>query len=126
MKKTEILVIGRDEEILKTVVRLINNNEQWNGTGARTDEEAIEKFHHHEFDLVLFTNGITEDDEKKLRRIFMYQHPELIIIQHYGGGSGLLSNEILEALEKKEKESKPTVSFVDDALKNAGLNINLQ
>jgi len=45
MSRTEILVIGRNEEILEVVLRLINNNPAWTGTGACADEDAIEKFH---------------------------------------------------------------------------------
>jgi len=40
MSKIEILVIGRHPEILKTVIRLVNTNAEWNATGAGTDEEA--------------------------------------------------------------------------------------
>ena len=124
--RTEILIIGRDESILQTVVRLVNNDPEWVGTGAATDEDAIEKFHHHHFDVVLLTNGIGDEEEKKLRKIFKHQDAGIIIIQHYGGGSGLLHSEIREALDKRKAANKPTVSFTDDALKNAGLDINIQ
>ena len=122
--RTEILIIGRDESILQTVVRLVNNDPEWVGTGAATDEDAIEKFHHHHFDVVLLTNGIGDEEEKKLRKIFTHQDADIVIIQHYGGGSGLLQSEIREALDKRKAANKPTVSFTDDALKNAGPNIN--
>ena len=117
MNKTEILVIGRNEEILQTVIRLINNNEQWNGTGASADEEAIEKFHRCHFDIVLLTNGIMPNEEKKLKKIFTHQNKDIIIIQHYGGGSGLLSNEILEALQGRKQTDQRTYSFKDDMFK---------
>ncbi|HRQ49006.1 MAG TPA: hypothetical protein PLR74_00615, partial [Agriterribacter sp.] len=87
---------------------------------------AIEKFHHHPFDVVLLTNGISNEEEKKLRKIFTHQDADIIIIQHYAGSSGLLQREIREALDKRKAANKPTVSFTDDALKNAGLNINIQ
>lgn len=124
--KTEILVIGRNESMLQTVVRSINNDPAWIGTGATSDEDAIEKFHHHHFDAVLLTNGLTEEEDKKLRALFLHQDPDIIIIQHYGGGSGLLQAEIRQALEERKAANKPTVSFTDDALKNAGLKINME
>ena len=117
MNKIEILVIGRNEEILQTVIRLINNNPQWNGTGTCTDEEAIEKFHHHHFDIVLLTNGIAASEERKLKKIFTHQDNDIIIIQHYGGGSGLLSNEILEALRVRKETGQRTYSIRDDIFK---------
>jgi DNA-binding NtrC family response regulator len=98
MKKINIIVICNHEEILQTILRLINNNEKWGATGANADEKAIELFHQHSFDLVLLGSGINEEAENKLRKIFTHQNPDIKIIQHFGGGSGLLSNEIEAAL----------------------------
>ena len=117
MDKISILVVGRNEEILKTVIRLISGHADWEGIGAVTDEDAIEKFHQHPSDIVLLTNGISDEEDRKLRKIFTHQRPDVIIIQHYGGGSGLLSNEIREALDKRKAENKPTYSFTDDIFK---------
>jgi hypothetical protein len=114
VSKTEILVIGRNEEILEVVLRLINNNASWHGTGASSDEEAIEKFHRQKFDIIMLTNGITDEEEAKLKKIFTRQDSEIIIIQHYGGGSGLLSNEIYMALDRRDKGNKPIYNFKDD------------
>lgn len=41
MDKAQILVIGRNEEILRTVERLINNNPKWQATACLTDDAAI-------------------------------------------------------------------------------------
>ena len=99
--KTEILAIGRHEEILQTVLRLLNKNGQWNALGAITDDEAITVFDKGTIGIVLLCNGIDEDSENRLRTHFTQNNPAVIIIQHYGGGSGLLSNEIAEALNKR-------------------------
>jgi len=96
--KIEILAIGRNEEILQTLVRLVNKNENWHAAGALTDAEAIHIFDQVHPQIVLLSNGIDDDSEKKLRGYFTKINPAVIIIQHYGGGSGLLSNEILQAL----------------------------
>lgn len=98
MKKIQILVICNHEEILQTILRLINNNEDWEAIGANADEKAIELFHQHHFDLVLLGSGISDESENKLKKIFHHQNPQIKIIQHFGGGSGLLSNEIYAAL----------------------------
>ena len=126
MNKTEILVIGRNEDILQKVIKLINNNIDWNGVGADSDEDAIEKFHQRNFDIVLLTNDITEIEEKKLRKIFIHQNPDVSIIQHLGDDGGLLFTKIEDLVDKKNENKKPSFSFVDDALKNASLNINIQ
>jgi hypothetical protein len=104
--KTEILAIGRHDEIMQTLLRLINKNENWHAAGALTDEEAIRIFDSVQTDLVLLSNGIDEDSEKRLRAYFTRKNPAVIIIQHYGGGSGLLSNEILQALDTKAMMEK--------------------
>jgi Mg2+/Co2+ transporter CorC len=44
-------------------------------------------------------SGIQYENEINLRSFFKKQNPNCIIIQHYGGGSGLLKSEILLALE---------------------------
>ena len=98
MKKINILYIGRHPEILATVVRLLNQNEQWQGVGALTDAEAKELFIHNKFDIVLLGNGIDDTCENNLCSFFRAQDPSIIIIQHYGGGSGLLTGEIAQAL----------------------------
>ena len=96
--KINILAIGRNEEILQTLVRIIQKNDTWHGVGAATDEEAILVFDQLHPAIVLLSNGIEDESEKKLRNYFSSKNPDIIIIQHYGGGSGLLSNEILHAL----------------------------
>lgn len=96
-----ILYIGRHQEILETVVRLINSNEDWFGVGAETDETAMDLFSKIHFNIVLLGCGIEENSEKKLCEFFQEKETNCKIIQHYGGGSGLLKNEIFSALEIK-------------------------
>jgi len=98
MSKTQILTIGRHPEILQTVVRLVNNNPDWECAGVTTDEEALAAFVAKPYRLVLLCNGITPQSEEKLCAAFRAHNPGIIIVQHYGGGSGLLSAEIRQAL----------------------------
>jgi DNA-binding response OmpR family regulator len=101
--KIEILAIGRNDEIMQTLLRLIRKNEYWNASGALTDEEAVTIFDQVNPDIVLLSNGIDDTCENKLCSYFRSKNPGIIIIQHYGGGSGLLNNEILHALNTKKK-----------------------
>ncbi len=101
MHRLNILAIHRDRMILATVLRLLNTNGQWNGIGAVTDDEAIELFQQQPVGIVLFCAGIDEASEEKLKAVFSTQIPAPIFLQHYGGGSGLLSAEIYEALAKQ-------------------------
>jgi DNA-binding NtrC family response regulator len=125
MNKTEILVIGRNEATRRTVIRLINDSTGWNGVGARNGEDAIEKFHQRSFDMVLLANDIAGEEEKKLRKIFTYHNPDLAITNCSDTDGDLLKINIARLLNKRPT-NKPTFSFVDDALKNARLNINIE
>ena len=95
----KILYIGKHKEILDTVVRLLNANDEWFGIGAETDEEALQLFSTYNFSLVLLGCGISDESEQFLVASFRNLKPDIPIIQHYGGGSGLLRNEILSALQ---------------------------
>lgn len=98
MNKLEILVICRHQEILQTIVRLINNNQDWHATGVVTDDEAMTAFDAQTFKLVLLGSGIEQESEAKLRFDFTSKQPGITLVQHYGGGSGLLAAEIYQAL----------------------------
>lgn len=98
MKPLSILIIGRHRQIMETVVRLIESQQRWRAKGALTDEEAIAIFQQENFDLVLFGGGVEETSEQRLREVFLKMNPNIKIIRHYGGGSGLLFNEIHEAV----------------------------
>ena len=98
---TSILIIGRHAEILATVIRLLNNQPGWQASGAQTDNEAIALFSIHSFDIVLIGGGVEEQSEEKLTNEFKKLKPAVKIVRHFGGGSGLLYAEIMEALSKQ-------------------------
>lgn len=107
-QKIQVLVIGRHPEIMQTVTELINKTEDWEATGALSDETAIEYYQKRRFDVVLIGGGVEHESEAKLRAIFTFQNPLIRIVQHYGGGSGLLFAEIKNAL-LKQAEGKDTL-----------------
>jgi DNA-binding NtrC family response regulator len=94
-----ILIIGRHQQIMETVLRLINSQPEWKASGAMTDTEAIEKFKTRDFQLVMIGGGVSEESELKLSHEFKKLNQKIKIIRHYGGGSGLLFNEIREVEE---------------------------
>ncbi len=92
----KILVIGSDPAILATVLRLLNNFKatRYTASGADTPDTAKQLFAAQEFDLVLVTNGIDQGQTKELAAWFRNQKAGIPVIQHYGGGSGLLFGEL--------------------------------
>lgn len=99
--RLNILAIGRNAEIMDVLNRLLNAKENWKGTTVTTDTEAETIFSKERFDLVMLCAGITEEEGVALQQKFRQINPASIIIRHYGGGSGLLENEILAALAQR-------------------------
>jgi hypothetical protein len=95
-----ILVIGMDPEILTVVLRLLNDYPQagYHAVGTTDPDQARELFAGGDISLVLMTNGIDPTLDASLRDEFLTRRPGVIILQHYGGGSGLLFGEIAQAL----------------------------
>lgn len=116
MDRIHILVVGRNREIVPVLQRLIEQHENWQCTTAYEDEDAILQFQQMQYDIVLFSSGIEPESEAKLRSVFLFQQPEIIILQHYGGGSGLLENEIREAWDKRLAEYKARFNFFNGSL----------
>jgi hypothetical protein len=94
MKNIEILAVGTHPEIMKTVLRLLNGKPGWHGTLAFSTEEAIAQSQLTSFDIVLVCAGLSVEETKQIQTNF-----NVPIVQHYGGGSGLLYAEICEALK---------------------------
>jgi hypothetical protein len=99
MKKAEILIICTHDEILKTIVRLIDSNASMQGTGANTLEQALMLFKISSFDLILIGAGLKKEEEELITNIDR-SIKKIPVVRHYGGGSGLLFTEIFQALGK--------------------------
>lgn len=95
-----ILVIGRHPDIQQTILRLLNGQPGWRAAGALTDEEAVDIFAAQPFNVVLIGGGVDESSEARLAAEFKNRKPDVKIIRHFGGGSGLLFAEVMEAMKK--------------------------
>jgi hypothetical protein len=114
MEKIQIMGIGRDPVILQKLLRFINENPNWEGTGTVDDESAVEIFHQRKYNIVLLINNLGESSEKKLRSLFTFNDADLIFIQHEGDSTGLLASEIQEALDR----NKSKLNVTDDIFKD--------
>ncbi len=95
------MVVCTHEEILKTVVRLINSNSEMNATAVSTLGQAITVLKSAYFDMVLVGSGLSKEEESELADTTEKMRQKIPLVYHYGGGSGLLFAEIYEALKKK-------------------------
>lgn len=103
MKTLEFLLIGKNEAILAILLRLVNADENWHAVAFHHENEAQEYFQNHKIDIVLLSSGIEDHVEKKFTSFCLKQQPEVEVIEHFGGGSGLLKSEILHRLHLKGK-----------------------
>jgi hypothetical protein len=94
MKNIEILAVGTHPEIMKTILRLLNSKPGWHGALALSAEDAIAQSKLTSFDIILACAGLGVDETKQIQTSF-----NVPIVQHYGGGSGLLYAEVCEALK---------------------------
>jgi len=122
MNKTTILIFGKNENRNAALVEELNANYQT--VSATTDEQAIEKFQQSVIEAVIFSEGVTVTEKAKLEKIFSLQDEATAFINDVEESQ--LQVLITNAISTKRKQNKPSFSFKDDALKNAGLNIEIQ
>jgi hypothetical protein len=96
-----ILALGRNPEIMLVMNRLLNAPDGWYGATAGTPEEALAACAETSFHIVLLCAGITPEEETGLTPQLLKLNPSVIVKRHYGGGSGLLKNEIQFVLDRE-------------------------
>ncbi len=101
-EKLQIMAVGRVEAIMQVVERLINSHEGWEATIALSEAEALAAFEQRRMSIVLVGAGFSAEDEESLRNKLQEIEPTVIVTRHYGGGSGLLENEILGILQMRK------------------------
>ncbi|MBS7229717.1 hypothetical protein KHA90_01660 [Flavobacterium psychroterrae] len=103
MKTFEFLILGKNEAILTILLRLVNAYENWNAVGFNDENEAQKYFQNHKIDIVLLSSGIEDHIEKEFTSFCLKNQPDVEVIEHFGGGSGLLKSEIEHRLYLKGK-----------------------
>ena len=103
MKILEFLILGKNEPILEVLLRLVNAYENWNAVGFNDEKSAQEYFLNKKIDIVLLSSGIEDHLEKEFTSFCLSKQPDVEVIEHFGGGSGLLKSEIQHRLHLKGK-----------------------
>lgn len=96
-----ILVVCTHEGIMATILRLIAKNPVWQAIGAADEQTATQMIAAANYDLVLLGSGLTQAQEHELAQLCAAKTTAPKLIQHFGGGSGLLFAEIYQALAGK-------------------------
>ena len=103
MKTYNFLILGKNQAILEILLRLVNANNDWSAVGFNDEKLAQEYFLENKPDFVLLSSGIEDHIEKQFTHFCLENHPDIEVIEHFGGGSGLLQSEIYDRLHKKGK-----------------------
>lgn len=103
MKTLEFLLLGKNEAILAILLRLVNADKNWNAVSFNNEKEAQEYFQNNKIDIVLLSSGIEDHVEKEFTSFCLKNQPDVEVIEHFGGGSGLLKSEIMHRLYLKGK-----------------------
>ncbi len=103
MKMLNFLVIGKNQEILEVVKRIIEKNEGWKVEILSNENEAYPYIKNHKVDIVLLSSGLEDQFEKEITAFCENLDQEIKVIEHYGGGSGLLKSEVNIAFSKPEE-----------------------
>lgn len=94
MSEVHFLVVGKNQEILETLKRLIESTAEWHAVVVNDEAEVYRYLKEHQIDAVLLSSGLTETFETDIKQFVLTLATSTRVISHYGGGSGLLKNEI--------------------------------
>ena len=95
MKQLNFLVVGRNNEIIKILKRIILTNFYSTATITNNLGDFYEIILNREVDVVLLSSGLETEEESQIKEFIKTYNPTIKIIEHYGGGSGLLKSEVL-------------------------------
>ena len=96
MKTLHFLVIGKHKEIVNTLKRIIENNEGWFAEITNSETFCYEYLEKHSPDILLLSSGLELAFENSIKEYIIKNQKRTKIIEHYGGGSGLLKGEVYE------------------------------
>ncbi len=94
MKTLNFLVLGKNKEILEVLKRLIENNEGWNAEILFDEDASYEYLKTNNVDILLLSSGLDLECEQEIKKYTLSLDKDIKVIDHYGGGSGLLKNEV--------------------------------
>lgn len=94
----KILSFVTNPEILPVLDRVVNKHDGWTGERAPDLETARKKVSEGDFDVVLLGSGTGAEERVVLQAIIAGRNLQTVLVDHFGGGSGLLYAEVVEAV----------------------------
>jgi hypothetical protein len=103
-EETRILLLCRHDELAKTLLRVITDKSPWTVAEFDYHSASIDQLAQQNFDILLVGSGFSEEEESRLDHYIRTERPNVHIIFHYGGGSGILYSEVLHALDQSKSQ----------------------
>lgn len=100
MDKIQILVIGRDPVVIQKLLRFINENPEWEGTGTVDENSALTLFKQIHFHYVILVDSFPEVSLEMFFSEFKNIRPGVVFLRHYGDSTALLASELDDLMEK--------------------------
>lgn len=97
------VVFSTNSQVLRIVNRLINKQERWECTSVEDPAQVLSVLSTQRPNIFLVAVGAIQTD-LELWQEYCKAH-QISLIQHYGGGSGLLYNSVQQYLDSKEQKS---------------------
>ena len=88
-----VLIAGTNTEVTEVIERLVNEMDGYSGTVINSTKDLDAYLKRQPFDVLLLGAGFQQEEEVEIRRRASLLRPEMKVVEHYGGGSGLLSSE---------------------------------
>lgn len=98
--KKNLIFFGKNHDILACIERIFSNNDKFNVMLVTKLQDLFIYLNRQFYDGVLLGSGLTEEEEKTVGIWLKQNSPDTRLITHYGGGSGLLMNELLIAFSE--------------------------
>ncbi|MCY4779347.1 hypothetical protein ORI89_06780 [Sphingobacterium sp. UT-1RO-CII-1] len=94
MESLSFLVVGKNTDILQTLQRIIENNEGWKAEIMSDEMHCQAYLLEKPVDVLLLSSGLEAAFEKEMKIFARSLEKRVEVIEHYGGGSGLLKSEV--------------------------------
>ena len=88
MKMLNFLVLGKNQEILEVLKRIIEKNEGWKAEILSFENKAYDYISNNKVDIVLLSSGLEDQFEQDIKTFCKNLNQEIKVIDHFGGGSG--------------------------------------
>jgi hypothetical protein len=99
MLQVKVLVIGKNVDIVQLLVKLTGKFKNLLVSGTTDEADILQIKQENAPDILIISSGLTDQSEKAIDKQFRLLHPNIKIIYHYGGGSGLLKSEIQSVVD---------------------------